>query len=403
MRTVIADRFEVTDANRWRTFGLDRLTGARVLVVETWPAGWPVSTALDVAALRAMATQVIAMDHPRVARVLSVDPVVVEAGPEHDAQPALTEDEWIRIADELAETMEALFERGVVPVDPGHAWVERGQDGRAEVRVPAPSGPPGLHYKEWRPQARYQLARIASWVESRAASAALGDAIERRMERRPSAADDRPLMPTLDFDLAIRLGEAELARTTELAVREKRQGLRDHATMPLAAAYHHRGCVAWSRGDREHAERDVSRAIELEAHARYLTTAALWAEARGDLGAAAEHHARGVCATQPKAPVGRYDETAIIPLEFDRPERADRDATRTLTARAAFLARAGRYEEARADLEASIARKPTVGALAWLSSVRRKLGDREGAIEAADRALALDPTSAAAARMRSLA
>lgn len=34
---------------------------------------------------------------------------------------------------------------------------------------------------------------------------------------------------------------------------------------------------------------------------------------------------------------------------------------------------------------------------------RRKLGDRQGAIEAAERALALDPTSAAAARMRSLA
>jgi hypothetical protein len=41
--------------------------------------------------------------------------------------------------------------------------------------------------------------------------------------------------------------------------------------------------------------------------------------------------------------------------------------------------------------------------LAWLSSVRRRLGDREGAIDAADRALALDPTSEVAARMRSLA
>lgn len=401
MTTVIADRFEVTDANRWRTFGVDRLTGARVLVVETWPAGWPVSTALDVAALRAMAERVLAMDHPRVARMLSVDPVVVEAGPEHDAQPALTEDEWIRIADELAETMEALFERGVVPVDPGHAWVERGQDGRAEVRVPAPSGPPGLHYNEWRPQARYQLARIASWVESRADSAALGDAIVRRMERRPSAADDRPLVPTLDFDLGIRLGEAELDK--QLASPPGREDRLPFVRVPLAAAYHHRACVAWNGGDRELALRDVSRAIELEAHARYLTTAALWAEARGDLAAAAEHHARAVSAIQPKQQPGRYDETAIIPIEFDRSERADRDATRTLTARAAFLARAGRHEEALADLEASIARRPTVSALAWLSSVRRKLGDREGAIEAADRALALDPTSASAARMRSLA
>jgi tetratricopeptide (TPR) repeat protein len=106
----------------------------------------------------------------------------------------------------------------------------------------------------------------------------------------------------MDFDLAIRLGEAELDE--QLGSSPGREDRLPFVMVPLAAAYHHRACVAWSRGDRDQAARDLARAIELDAHARYLTTAALWSEAGGDLDAAAEHHDRAVAATL--APVGWY-------------------------------------------------------------------------------------------------
>lgn len=136
MSTLIADRFEVLDPDG--PLGRDRVTGARVLLAESWPGRWrgPVG-ALDVATLRAMAERVARMNHQRVAQVLSVDPVVIEAGPERDSQPALSHDEWLRIADELASTIEELFAHGV-SVDPMLAWVERTPEGQAHVRLPAP-------------------------------------------------------------------------------------------------------------------------------------------------------------------------------------------------------------------------------------------------------------------------
>ena len=319
MSTLIADRFEVLDPDG--PLGRDRVTGARVLLAESWPGRWrgPVG-ALDVATLRAMAERVARMNHPRVAQVLSVDPVVIEAGPERDSQPALSHDEWLRIADELASTIEELFAHGV-SVDPMLAWVERTPEGQAHVRLPAP-----VH--AWDVRARDLLDSVARWVEARAGSRKLGRKVTYRLAPRLAAAGDRRLTATMDFDLAIRLGEAELDK--QLASPPGREDRLPFVRVPLAAAYHHRACVAWSRGDRDQAAGDLARAIELDAHARYLTTAALWAESGGDLDAAGEQHDRAVAASE--APVGWYGD--------DDGFGEERDAARTLTARAAFLARA---------------------------------------------------------------
>lgn len=206
-----ADRFEVASFHPWKQApGVDRVTGARVLVVERPAGAWPVRDAVDVAALRVMAERVVAMAHPHVARVVSLDPVVVEAGPERESQPALLPVEWARIADQLASTLEALFEQGIVWVDPALAWVERGPDGQVEVRVPAPTAQPGFNLVRWRDR----LADIARWVVERSGSAELGQAIEQRMLRRPTATDAALPAPPLDFDLAIRLARPSSPAST---------------------------------------------------------------------------------------------------------------------------------------------------------------------------------------------
>ncbi|MEM9075224.1 MAG: hypothetical protein AAGE52_42400, partial [Myxococcota bacterium] len=80
----------------------------------------------------------------------------------------------------------------------------------------------------------------------------------------------------------------------------------------------------------------LDRCLELDPHAQYLTTRALFAEQLGDPGAA-EFHDRAVAAVDPP---GTFRDP--------RPRRA-RDRARTFTARAAFRAKHGDLEGAAED------------------------------------------------------
>lgn len=305
--------------------------------------------------------------------------------------------EIVDAAIELVGVTSWLLHEGIA-VNASLAWVERDERSAPRIRLPAPSAPLRLHEesRQWPPAG--ELFWIGRWLMG-----GLGKAAPRRgrLQREllevldalpdddthaflsmlaphasdPARALDRAgtiaplpqrIRPVLDLEAAIEAGEQAFRTLDRLS-----QSLHSFVIWPLAAAYHHRGCIAWERGDREAARRDVARAIAIDLHARYLTTAALFAERSGEMATAGELHDRAVAAIQPEPMLGHG--IAVWSAYDDPPDRSARDAARTLHARGVFHAKNGRLAEALADLEASIARKPTDAAERALAVVRRKL------------------------------
>lgn len=387
------ERFEVTERSRWDvTRGVDRQTGAPVIFPEPSAEYF-----LDMTAMRAQARVVRELDDPRVARVLSVDPVVLEGPPAE--REAFEHRELVDAAIELVEVTSWLMHAGIA-VAPSLAWIVRDERSAPWIRVPAPSAALGLHEfhgREW--PTGGALGSIGYWLRRSVEDAACfvrpvpralneillalpgDDTVAFLSMLAPHASDPRRALervrtiaplpqrprPLLDLERGIENGERDLRLLHRLPERQ-----RPFVVWPLAAAYHHRGCVAWEREDREAARRDVAHAIELDPHARYLTTAALFAERSGELELAAELHDRAASAIQPEIVPGPH-RIAVHSDVDDPPWIAARDAARTLHARGVFHAKNGRLAEALADLEASIARKPTDAAERARAVVRRKL------------------------------
>lgn len=390
-------RFRVTWAEgRAVPRGVDDETGRPVIFPEPWPQYF-----LDVSAMRAQARAIREVGDPRFAEVLSVDPVVLEGPPE--ARPKPTLGEVVDASIELVGAVSRAMHAGAA-VAVHLAWIRKKTSDGARVCVPAPSQALGLHFAyEHRPP---MLADIADWVLREVQDAAsfrqpISQSLRAAIRELPT--DDAPafvraLVPhasdpehalhlaeaipafpdrfvrRLDIERGIELGEAQLERERARPAPWSGRGRPTrsetaYTLFALAATYHHRGCVAWQQGDADAAERDVARAIELDPHARYLTSAALFAERRGRLDEALALHDRAVATIQPRRPDG-YGEDAILVFEdgYDPPERAARDAARTLHARGALLGKLGRTE-ARRDLQASLARHPTEGARRALSAL----------------------------------
>lgn len=379
---LVAGRFELTHWEKFRAHrGVDRQTGATVLLPRAVLAGF-----LDLEAMRVMAEVARDLGDARVAAVLHVDPVVLEGPP--GEFPKLRAASWVDAAIELADVVGALGRAGVL-ADCTDAWVVGGDD-ELSVRLPAPTVAPGLHFRphDWPP-----MTSVAAWLRDRLGRwscvrgfvpRALKEAVRRLPSHDPGAfvaalaehATPRgverartlepfagPARPPIDFDRAIASGERELR---EVGADPHR---RPYVALPLAAALHHRGCVAWARGDRDAAVADVDRALALDPHARYLTTRALFAEALGDEPGAASFHDRAVAAIQSPEIVHGI---ALLEPGADPPPRAARDAARTLHARGVARARRGDLEAAERDLEAALTSRWSSAIAAALESVRRR-------------------------------
>lgn len=314
---------------------------------------------LDVAAIETMAEIAQSIDDPRVAEVVSTRPVAV-AGPQQ--QPEGTVVEWVEATLQCIEVMLLLRNKGVFTM-PGYGWAER-VDGLLRPVIPAPTLAPGLHtghfglYGSW-------LSGVAMWLRPRLPKPKLIDFRIRRLRKalsppdkdheavvetmfhafRGYVRDDDRLnslkqatlesrsmrTPPVNFDRAIELGEETYADVDS-------QDYYDVVfTWPLAAAYHHRGCVRW-KDQHPGACTDLDRAIEIDPCARHLTTRALVAEARGE--DAGSLHDRAFAALTE----GRNEPD-------DPPDRRQRDECRTALSRAAFRHRNGDTAGAIEDLQ----------------------------------------------------
>ncbi len=189
--------------------------------------------------------------------------------------------------------------------------------------------------------------------------------------------------PARDVDAEILAGEERL-RAAQFG---------QEVLWPLAAAYHHRGCVRRARGDREAGRSDAARAAELDIFSHYLTTLALFLDEDGARVAARRTH------DQAAAALRREESARRGPLGTAFPSpRVDRDAARTLHARGVHLLAAGELAPAIDDLTAATRLAPTPEVWAALSVAHRRAGALDHARRAAERALALDPDSAPARR-----
>ncbi|MFO0548321.1 MAG: hypothetical protein U0271_08045 [Polyangiaceae bacterium] len=154
---------------------------------------------------------------------------------------------------------------------------------------------------------------------------------------RVSVVEQRP-----DYDRIIELGEAERAT----------RGADRYVSLPLAAAYHARGCASLSRAALDSAERDVARALELDPWARYLVTRGSLCEARGDLTGALRDYDSAVAAARPPPPtpdeVERIHEGLLV--EWERYGGDALEGARALYARGVTRARRGDLVGARDDL-----------------------------------------------------
>jgi tetratricopeptide (TPR) repeat protein len=366
MSELVGGRFEIAPPSKFEVrAGVDRETGAPVFVQSDFGSPYTPPFFLDDVAISCMAETVRELEDPRVAEVLWLDPVVIAAPP--GPQETLTTAEWLEAAIEVIDVLVLLARRGVC-AEPFRTWARRGSD-RVEVKVLAPT-PPQLQILPW--QELTLPAEIERWLRQvfsrhrEDVRAEVGSALKAlptddgeaflaglaaHATPRGAARAREIAMPTrlprvagpLDFDRAVDAGEERLAQEHG----NRGSGGR-YTAYGLAAAYHHRACVAWEGGHRERALADLDRAVAIDPHTRYLTTRGLYARAFGDVEGARDLFDRAVAAIPPHREPGerwRVDE------QQDTQERAARDAARTLHARAALRATEGDAAGALADLE----------------------------------------------------
>ncbi|MEM9069853.1 MAG: hypothetical protein AAGE52_15175 [Myxococcota bacterium] len=313
------------------------------LVVELPELGRPF---IERAAIRGTARRVMELDDPRVAKVVSLDPVAVEWG---EFNGKLNAAVWADVGLELLDVASLLASVGARL---SSFWIAGEGSVRASVHwwMDAEGSQPV--YVDW-PWVAWEIAnRLRTQSSGRrktralrtALKEALNDEIEGVFRRHASESNPQRAIPArtpvrtdVDFDAAIQLGEAELKRATrETTTQVKRQ---------LGACYHHRACVRYS-AEPELAIRDVERAIELDPHTRYLTTRALWA-AEDD---ALQWLGRAIAAIL-LPPWGTQED---LPFGEDSVDQAHRDASRAYQSRAALHARRDRGSEAAEDLDRAV-------------------------------------------------
>ena len=362
---LLLDRFVVDDAPlRQQPSGRDRSTGARVVFLERW-----VELALDRVALRGVARLDLGREDPRIARTLATDPVIVACEAERPLAPAVAADALIAMLELTAE----LAPRGVAP-DILLARVP--VDGSADVCVPAVPADTATQFFMPEHHRWAHLWTFAAWARSHGvagpdpslAGPSLRDFARliaphatdaARAIQRANGLPDRLAFGALAFDIDEAI--AECARDLEAC---KPGWEHECLTWGLAAALHRRACMdasAWSA--------DLDRAIALDAHPSYLTTQALLRERDGDARACASHDA-AVDALEWSVPVMTGPIT-MWQRPSDPPDRARRDAARTLTARAAFRVKRGDREGARADLTRAASYEATEQVRRWLAWLDR--------------------------------
>lgn len=344
----MTQRFERVGFEKWRPQpAIDRETGKRVLLPQ------PARGFLGEASLRTMAQRVQELADPRCAEIVCLDPFAVAAPPEK--APTGTLDEWARAAVECVDLLVMLRREGIVAMA-GHdwGWAER-RDGRLVPVVIAPAHAPSFGRRFARSHS--WMGDVQSWLETRLPGHKL-DRAERKLRKAlkkthedhdlavrsffaalephlggmdTTAIQDAALSvafePRVDFDVAIQLGEAAHA---EMIREQRTKWDTPYVCWPLAAVYHHRGCLAWEQGNRDAALKDIDRAIELDPHPRYFTTRALYAEALEDPDAWRFHDAAMLAFLAPNP----QREFGVEP-----PETRQRDECRSALARAAYRLR----------------------------------------------------------------
>lgn len=378
--TVFADRFEVVSSGKWEpTLALDRETGRRVRIVAHWP--FLPYLFLDRASVEEQHRRVAELDDPVLVPAIHADPIVV---PHEVEEPRVSDEALVdAMLTLLAATRRARL--AGFTVDVGAAWLEA--DG---PRLPVPSAPPELHVlafdreshvvhaaRGWlRPRIQRTRGRLANllgrptaWLEDGPGPHEVVPFARRLATRASDPAKARTLVVSLepwpahvnaalDFDRGIELGEAALAGAPD-------RWPRNYLPAPLAAALHHRACVRWHDGDAEDARRDILRAIELDPHTRYLTTAALIGA-----GNAGELLDRAIDAIP--RPLDGEGQIFAMDGPLDRGELRARDASRTFHARASHRAKNGDVAGAIEDLDRSLASHPTDAARALLERLRAR-------------------------------
>ncbi|MFK7991933.1 MAG: hypothetical protein AB8I08_38305 [Sandaracinaceae bacterium] len=358
---MIADRFEVTRSEKWSPpEGRDRETGRPVTFVPVAPY-----SVFDAVSLEVQARVVRELNDPRLVPPLHDAPLVLPGAPEKKIKKSTLLSQAMALLEVLAKAR-----RMGLTVAADLAWVEDGA-----IRLPAPSRPPGLHFASWHHRNDVLLWGVRTWLDRRLGRFSKGwldeldttapRAFIRTLAERakvPPPDFDWPAAGSVDalvdFDVAIERAEAVVSGATD-----ERDPARFYGTLPLAAALHHRACQRWQAGDADGARQDAERAVELDPHARYLTSAALFAD--GDDRAAALHD-RAVAAL---AAPDHEDGIRLTDSGRDTPEREARDAARTRTARAVFRVHTGDKSGARTDLEAAMARHATELAARWYQRV----------------------------------
>lgn len=350
----MSERFELLGFEKWRPQpAFDRETKQRVLLSSQRNGAF-----LGVASLRTMAERVVELDDPRCAKIVCTHPLAVVAPPEEAPHGSL--EEWARAAVECLELVMRLRAEGIlVTVGHGMGWAER-REGRLLPIAFAPTFAPSFGSRIGHGGLQFGwVADVQSWLEEQLPSKPL-DGATRKLRKQLKAVKKldgervvtaflealRPHLggididalveaarasadvpARLDFDLAIEMGEAAHA---EMIEKKREKWDAPLICWPLAGAYHHRGCVAWERGDREAAVRDVDRALELDPHPRYFTTRALFAEALDDPEAWRFHDAAMLAFAAP---------TTQREWGVESPETRQRDECRSALARAAYRLR----------------------------------------------------------------
>lgn len=335
----------------------DRDSGGVVEVVEVSKGEAPLLR--HRVSLEEMISRVRSLADPRLLPPRCANPLCIpheSSDPDPPRTAAALSDAALR----LMACVELAVSKGI-EVDPARAWIVAG-----EIRLPAPA--PALYWRRWAvdgAEPQELLNRVWSWYRPRRVALA-GDPGTDVLPHACSASSVKELAayfvssssspqsdPVLEEWARFEPPEPDVDRVIELAEERyrlvgKSEPAEGYGVPPvdllLAAAYHHRACVAWAEGCAEEARADVARAIAIDPYPRYLTTAALFETGPE----AAAWHDRAVAAVSGAAQGVSWmqlDHRAMIDAE---------DVARAFHARGVHRWRAGDREGAVADLRASL-------------------------------------------------